>query len=63
VRREDLHEEAHRRLMLCLARTGERGRAVKHYERLVVLLREELDAEPEAETIALVERLRQAAEV
>jgi predicted ATPase/DNA-binding SARP family transcriptional activator len=58
VRKEDLHEEAHRRLMLCWSQAGERGRALKHYERLVVLLEAELDAEPEAETTALFERLR-----
>jgi predicted ATPase/DNA-binding SARP family transcriptional activator len=60
VRREDLHEEGHRRLMLCLARAGERGQALRHYDRLVTLLREELGAEPEAETTALYERLRQS---
>jgi predicted ATPase/DNA-binding SARP family transcriptional activator len=60
VRKEDLHEEAHRRLMLCLARTGERGRALRHYERLVVLLREGLDAEPEEQTTGLYERLKKA---
>jgi predicted ATPase/DNA-binding SARP family transcriptional activator len=60
VIREDLQEDAHRRLILCLARTGERARALRHYERLVVLLREELDADPEKETTALYERLKQA---
>jgi DNA-binding SARP family transcriptional activator len=63
VRREDLHEEAHRRLMLCWAQAGERTRALRHYERLVVLLQAELDAEPEDETTALFERLRQGAPV
>jgi DNA-binding SARP family transcriptional activator len=63
VVKEDLHEEAHRNLMLCLARAGDRGRALRHYESLVVLLREELDAEPEEETAALFERLKQAAVV
>jgi predicted ATPase/DNA-binding SARP family transcriptional activator len=60
VRREELREEGHRRLMLCLARAGERGQALRHYDRLVTLLREELGVEPEAETTALYERLRQS---
>jgi predicted ATPase/DNA-binding SARP family transcriptional activator len=60
VRREELHEEAHRRLMLCLAQAGERTRALRQYERLTALLREELDAAPEPETTALFDRLRQA---
>jgi predicted ATPase/DNA-binding SARP family transcriptional activator len=53
VRIEDLREDAHRRFMLCLARTGRRDAALRHYARLVTLLREELDAEPEPETRAL----------
>lgn len=60
VAREELHEEAHRRLMLAWARAGDRVRALQHYQRLVDLLREELDAEPEAETAAVYESLRLA---
>jgi DNA-binding SARP family transcriptional activator len=60
VRLEDLHEEAHRQLLLCLARSGERTRALRHYERLVALLREELDTAPDAATTELYERLRRA---
>jgi predicted ATPase/DNA-binding SARP family transcriptional activator len=58
--RENLREDTHRRLMLCLSRTGERARALRHFERLLTLLREELGAEPETETVLLYERLRQA---
>ncbi|HEX8693340.1 MAG TPA: BTAD domain-containing putative transcriptional regulator [Longimicrobium sp.] len=58
VRREELGEDAHRRLMLCLARAGQRDRALRVYERLRALLRQELDAEPEAETAALAEEIR-----
>jgi DNA-binding SARP family transcriptional activator len=58
VRMEDLREDAHRRLMQCLAQNGERGRALRHYERLVALLRDEIDAEPEDETVALYECIR-----
>jgi len=60
VRAEELREDAHRRLMLALARAGARDRAVRHYERLVRLLRDELDAAPEPETVALCDRIRQA---
>lgn len=55
---EDLREDAHRRLMLCLSRMGQRDRALRQYDRLVTLLEEELDAEPEAATRELAERIR-----
>ena len=57
---DELHEEAHRQLMLALTRTGERTEALKQYERLSQVLRSDLDAEPERETKALYERLRRA---
>jgi LuxR family transcriptional regulator, maltose regulon positive regulatory protein len=57
---DDLHEATHRRLMVCLAHTGERARALRHYERLVSLLRDELGADPEPETVALLQQLLQA---
>jgi predicted ATPase/DNA-binding SARP family transcriptional activator len=60
VRADDLREDAHRRLMLCYARTAQRDRALRQYERLVELLREELDAEPEHQSVALAERIRRA---
>ncbi|HEU4563679.1 MAG TPA: BTAD domain-containing putative transcriptional regulator [Gemmatimonadaceae bacterium] len=56
--RDALHERACRRLMECYARTGRRGEALRLYERLALLLRDELDAEPDAETTALFARLR-----
>jgi DNA-binding SARP family transcriptional activator len=60
VAREELREDMQRRLMQCLARSGNRAQALRHGERLVTLLREELDAEPEPETTELCERLRRA---
>jgi predicted ATPase/DNA-binding SARP family transcriptional activator/Tfp pilus assembly protein PilF len=60
VLREDMHEDAHRCLMFCLARAGNRVRALRHYDRLKLLLREELDIDPESETTALYERIRAA---
>jgi DNA-binding SARP family transcriptional activator len=57
---EDLHEEAYRHLMVCEARLGARIGALRRYERLVLHLRDELDAEPEPETVRLYDRLRRA---
>jgi DNA-binding SARP family transcriptional activator len=56
--KEELNEEAHRGLMRAWARLGERARALRQYERLVVLLRDVLDAEPEPETTSLHQTLR-----
>jgi DNA-binding SARP family transcriptional activator len=60
---DPLAEEACRRLMTCLARDGRRTEAMRHYERLAALLRADLDAEPEASTTALYDRLRRATAV
>jgi predicted ATPase/DNA-binding SARP family transcriptional activator len=51
-------EEAHRGLMRSQATMGERGRALRHYEELVRLLKDELGSSPAPETSALYERLR-----
>jgi predicted ATPase/DNA-binding SARP family transcriptional activator len=58
AQREDLNEEAHRRLMASWARSGERTRALRWYERLTRTLEGALDAEPEPETVALYERIK-----
>jgi DNA-binding SARP family transcriptional activator len=58
--REELNEEAQRRLMLSWARAGDRIRALRHYERLVATLRDVLDAEPEPETVRVYESLKAA---
>jgi len=60
---EELSEEAHRRRMLCLARSGDRTEALRQYERLRGVLRKDLDAEPDSETTALFNRLRRAERV
>jgi len=60
LRADDLHEAAHRRLMLCHARTGQRERALAQYDRLVAVLDDELDAEPDHASVALAERIRRA---
>lgn len=48
-----LNEEAHRTLMLLLAREGHRSAALQHYERIVALFQDELGNPPSAETEAL----------
>jgi predicted ATPase/DNA-binding SARP family transcriptional activator len=51
-------EQAHRELMRCYARLGERGQAVRHYQGLLALLREQIQAAPAPETEALYEGIR-----
>jgi hypothetical protein len=57
--RVKLRETSAQRQPVCAGRPDGRGRALRHYERLVALLRDELDAEPEPETVALFDRLKQ----
>ena len=51
-------EMGHRELMRCHARRGETGRAVRQYQALRDMLKQELRAEPSTETVLLYERLR-----
>jgi predicted ATPase/DNA-binding SARP family transcriptional activator len=53
VAAEELNEEGHRGLMRGWARSGARDRALRHYDRLRILLKEALEAEPEEETRSL----------
>lgn len=53
-------EEAHRQLMLALARSGQRSAALAQYETCRRILQKELGVEPSAETQALYQRLRAA---
>jgi predicted ATPase/DNA-binding SARP family transcriptional activator len=57
VAHEPLNETAHRELMNCWARLGETARAVRHYEELTELLREQVGVPPAPETTALYRRL------
>ena len=57
VTHEPLNESAHRELMLCWERLGETARAVRHYEQIQQMLREQVGVPPAAETTALYERL------
>jgi predicted ATPase/DNA-binding SARP family transcriptional activator len=56
--RDRLHEETCRQLMICHARSGERVPALRLYETLSVLLREELDTAPDEATTLLYQRLQ-----
>ena len=61
---EPLSEEAHRGLMHLFALSGQRNRALAHYEGLSNLLREELGVAPQPETREVYESiLTQAAEL
>ena len=57
VAHEPLNESAHRELMNCWVRLGETARAVRHYEELVGVLRDQVGVAPAAETEALYRRL------
>jgi DNA-binding SARP family transcriptional activator len=58
IARDTLNELAYRTLMRCHERSGERREAVRLYERLTAVLRDELDSEPEPETQRLFERIQ-----
>ena len=57
---EPLHEEAHRALMWFLAMGGQRSAALAQYETCRYLLREELEIEPSAATVALRDEIADA---
>jgi DNA-binding SARP family transcriptional activator len=58
IARDNLNEAAYRKLMQCYERMGERREAIRVFERLTAVLREELDDDPDPETVALAERLQ-----
>ena len=51
-------EDAHRLIMRCYVRRGERAAALRHYEICASILRAELAAEPEPDTILLLSQIR-----
>ena len=51
-------EDAHRLVMRCHVRLGERSQALHHYRTVQAILRSECDAEPESATTALFEQIR-----
>ena len=55
---EPWREAAHRQLITALARGGQRSAALAQYELCRRILSDELDVEPEAETVALADQIR-----
>ena len=55
---EPWREEAHRQLMMLLARSSQRAAALAQYETCRRILDEELAVAPDAETLAMVEAIR-----
>ena len=55
---DNLHEPAYRQLFSALAASGQRTTALSEFAALRKLLREELDAEPSQQTMALIEQIR-----
>jgi DNA-binding SARP family transcriptional activator len=51
-------EDAHRLVMRCHVRLGERSQALRHYETVQEILHAEFDAAPEPATTALFEQIR-----
>jgi len=60
IRADPWDEAAHRQLMSALARAGQRGEALRHYERVEALLTKEFGSAPARETIELYDQLRRA---
>jgi predicted ATPase/DNA-binding SARP family transcriptional activator len=54
---DPLNESAHRELMTSLVNLGETARAVRHYERLVADLRQQLGVGPAPQTTAIYHRI------
>jgi len=57
---DSLHEPAHRLLMQLYARSGDRGAVAHQYRKCVKVLQEEIGAEPEPETTAILESIQTA---
>jgi DNA-binding SARP family transcriptional activator len=56
--RDPCREDAHRLVMRCYVRRGERAAALHHYQVCADVLRTEFDAAPEAATVALFNKIR-----
>jgi len=57
--RDDVHEDAALALMQSLALLGERGQAIRFYQRFADKMRRELEAEPGEELVELYEELKE----
>src|SRR5207302_6751009 len=58
LQRDPCREDAHRLVMRCHVRLGERAQALNHYRTVQAILRSECDVEPEHATTALFEQIR-----
>lgn len=56
--RDPYREDAHRLVMRCYVRRGERAAALHQFQVCVALLRDEFDAPPEPATVALFDQIR-----
>ncbi len=63
IDRDEFYEQAHRELMRCYVRLGERGQALRHYQTLEQLMYAELGSAPAAESAALYDRLKRGEEI
>ncbi|MGH3624543.1 MAG: BTAD domain-containing putative transcriptional regulator, partial [Sciscionella sp.] len=63
IQHDNLLEAAHRELIRCYASMGECARALRHYDTLVALLRDQLGVQPSVETRQLHAALRAGAPV
>lgn len=59
IQLEPWDEQAHRQIMLLLAKNGQRKSAIEHFRKFQNLLLRELDVAPEPLTLLLYERIRQ----
>ncbi|MCL6431395.1 MAG: tetratricopeptide repeat protein, partial [Anaerolineae bacterium] len=59
---DPLREDIHREIMRCLALSGDRNAALRHYRTVVALLREELAVEPLPETSELYRTIAEGRE-
>ena len=60
--RDPLREDIHRSIMRCLALQGERNAALRHYQSVAILLKNELGVEPLAETSRLYQMIAEGRE-
>jgi predicted ATPase/two-component SAPR family response regulator len=58
IAHDNLNEDAHRALMRCFAKLGDAPRALRQYETLRQILRDEFRTEPSRETRVLYEQLK-----
>ena len=63
IEKDAVLEAAHRELMRCYARLGERGLALRQYQTLAQLMQDELGSPPAPESVDLYQRLKRGEEM